>query len=293
MEELSNLMGIQQHFTCAYAPWANGTVERLNREVKLLFTKLTQELRLPQKKWPQLVPLVVSALNNTPSTTRGGLAPVTSFLGEPAQTPLSHVLGNDRAIDWTKGDVAAATASLRLRLDENHKVILLKDGRSTSRHARGGSAPPFIVGDYVMCTDKRKRYSKITATKLGPYLVTGTDSDWVFQIKHLANDKVIRAHAERLEFYSDKSLNVSEELREQLRFQLESYDVERLMDVRYNRRLRGYEVLTRWHGFQEADDSWEPLEEMAASVPALVRRLRDASRISAQAKSAIDSALSS
>ena len=69
----------QHHFTTAYCPWANGTVERACREVFLVVQALLSEFQLRPTKWPDVVKSLQSALNNSPSPQRGNIAPLTAF----------------------------------------------------------------------------------------------------------------------------------------------------------------------------------------------------------------------
>ena len=51
-------------FTLAYAPWSNGTVEVVNREVLRVLRALCSELRIPFKEWPNVLPVVQGVLNS-------------------------------------------------------------------------------------------------------------------------------------------------------------------------------------------------------------------------------------
>lgn len=51
-------------FTLAYAPWSNGTVEVVNREVLRVLRALCSEMRIAFKEWPNILPIVQGALNS-------------------------------------------------------------------------------------------------------------------------------------------------------------------------------------------------------------------------------------
>ena len=130
------------------------------------------------------------------------------------------------------------------------------------------------------------------AIKRGPFQVTGTHSNWVYHVRNLVTGKEQDVHSCLLEFYEDASLNVTAELKEQLRYQQATFDVSRFLDVRYDRADKEWKLLVRWHGFGPADDSWESLELMAEDVPEMVRRFTSSRvRLSAAAKRAIEQAL--
>lgn len=75
------------HFTLAYCPWTNGTVEVVCRELVRVLRALLSEFQLPFTSWPDVVPMVQSALNNTPLERRGGRCPLNVFTGLPTDNP--------------------------------------------------------------------------------------------------------------------------------------------------------------------------------------------------------------
>ena len=63
MEGLAQEYGIRHRFVIAYSPWANGTKERICREVLRAVRAVISEKRLGQQDWPHIIELVQSALN--------------------------------------------------------------------------------------------------------------------------------------------------------------------------------------------------------------------------------------
>ena len=63
---LRKLMNTRHHFTHAYSPWTNGTVERVNREILTVLRALCSEFRVNYKEWELLVPVVNFVLNHSP-----------------------------------------------------------------------------------------------------------------------------------------------------------------------------------------------------------------------------------
>ena len=94
LHELTRRLGTRLHFTVAYAPWSNGTIERANRDVLMLCRIMLSELKWPTKEWAKLVRNIVSALNNQPSHLRDGLTAAHAFPGIEQQKPLPLVIGN-------------------------------------------------------------------------------------------------------------------------------------------------------------------------------------------------------
>ncbi|KAE8877505.1 hypothetical protein PF003_g38398 [Phytophthora fragariae] len=83
IEQLQRALGEHHHFVTAYTPWANGTVEVVNREVLKAMKALLSERRLSVRDWPALFPVVQAALNGMPADRLGGTTPLTAFTALP------------------------------------------------------------------------------------------------------------------------------------------------------------------------------------------------------------------
>ena len=65
----------KKHFTTAYSPWSNGTVERVNREVLRSTKALLSEWQWTSPDWPALLDCVQSVLNHAPLQRLGTRKP--------------------------------------------------------------------------------------------------------------------------------------------------------------------------------------------------------------------------
>ena len=90
MDELCSRLHIAHHFTTAYTPWANGTVEIVNRHILFLLKTLTSEFHLKWQDWPSLLPLINMVLNHH-IRPRINFAPVTIFTGLKPIFPISSI----------------------------------------------------------------------------------------------------------------------------------------------------------------------------------------------------------
>ena len=79
------------HFTLAYTPWTNGTVEVVCRELLRAVRSLNSEFQLPLRCWPSVLPVVQSALNNAPLKRLCDRCPLTALTGLPQETPLRTI----------------------------------------------------------------------------------------------------------------------------------------------------------------------------------------------------------
>ena len=89
---LQDKLKVSHHFTLAYCPWSNGTVEVVCREVLRACRALLSELQLPQKSWPDVVPMIQSALNNSILARLGNRCPLTVFTGLKQSSPISTII---------------------------------------------------------------------------------------------------------------------------------------------------------------------------------------------------------
>ena len=280
LKELKQRLNTTQHFTPAYCPWVNGTVERLNRDILAIFRALLSERRQLPREWPQLCPLVQSSINNTASTMLNNLAPITVFLGRPASNPLDAVFSirSGGIVDATKRsdavNIGELTNKLRTSMQVMHKEVAAHQEKMRSAHKEKytkGTLPNFDTGDYVLVAKHVMglKQSKLTATWYGPMQIVGSKSPWLYEVKNLLTDEVQQAHCSHLRFYHDPSLLVTEELKLQLAHDGAGYEVERFKEHRS--RAGRWELLVIWQGFQEAQSTWEPLLQLYQDVPALVR----------------------
>ncbi|GMF47599.1 unnamed protein product [Phytophthora fragariaefolia] len=130
----------------------------------------------------------------------------------------------------------------------------------------------FDIGDYVLYADVwQHTRSKLQVKCCGPARVTGTVSNWIFEIENLVAGQRREAHATRLKFYADASLNVSEEFLLHVAHNSEGHVVDRLLKARYSPALKHHEIKVQWRGLSELENSWESADLLLQDVPAAVR----------------------
>ena len=127
----------------------------------------------------------------------------------------------------------------------------------------------------MLVADVRRRRSKLHSTLIGPFLVIDTESPFVYKLKHLISGQERPVHYRRMAFYNDGSLGLTAPLRDRIAFQDNEFDVSCFLDVRFNNRKDNWELLTRWHGFDDAEATWEPLRTMCEDVPEVVSRFAE------------------
>ena len=108
IKELESRLKFKQVITPVYAPWLNGTIERLNRDILTVMRTLLLEFQLHSREWVYLVPIVQSNLNHSPMASLCGAAPIELFTGLPRPSVLSSIVVPGRN-------------------NENHQVISIDD----------------------------------------------------------------------------------------------------------------------------------------------------------------------
>jgi transposase InsO family protein len=81
MTDIQKQLGTNHHFTTAYSPWANGTVEAVCKQTIRAARAMLSEMHLAPQEWPCVLPAIKAILNNSPSSHRADQTPLTAFTG--------------------------------------------------------------------------------------------------------------------------------------------------------------------------------------------------------------------
>eukprot|EP00474_Spongospora_subterranea_P007852 CRZ08310.1 hypothetical protein [Spongospora subterranea] len=150
-----------------------------------------------------------------------------------------------------------------------HKKVIAhrQDRRDRLNRKRKAPIPNFSLGDYVLVANTlHKTGSKLSVRWTGPHCITAVISDHIFRVQHLVTKSISDIHAIRLRFYSDASLNITEELLEQVAHDGQGFMIDKLI----NSRQSGtgiWELLVSWKGFDQLHNSWEPLLHLYQEAP--------------------------
>lgn len=215
IEAVTKGLKVQHHFTLPYFPWKNGGIERLGKEIVRIFRTTLSELQLSQEDWPDLLTLVQSVINNSPSPQRGNVCPITAFTGHESTPTIKTFIQSISMKAINSDDIHLERLSNITKLLEQHEFSRrgvqkeLEENRSRIRKIMSrGRLPSFTEGHFVLVA--RSEFSKGEKLCLrwrGSRRVTKAISDYVFQVEDLRNGQLEEVHISRLQFYTDKELN--------------------------------------------------------------------------------------
>jgi Integrase core domain/Integrase zinc binding domain len=208
LEDFRRALWSRHHFTTAYSPWANGTVERACKEVLRASRALLSEFRLRPASWPEVIKIVQTIINNSPSPQRGNIAPLAAFTGRPADSPLLSIVapntGETKSLPNIHLQQLTELNALRPAVHEIHKRAFdaATSRRASARAAASGrAAPNFELGDFVLVARReRPAGDKLTLRWRGPMRIVSTLSEHVYEVQSLETESVQAVHATRFRF---------------------------------------------------------------------------------------------
>ena len=280
----------------AYCPWANGTVENVNKHIKALLSILTKEARLAWEHWPSLLPVIAGILNSSESYRNVGYSPRQLFMGPGKAINPLNVLYVEKTKSISHLDTPRVEADYREQFQElmeamelMHKKVNTRReamydrnfyGKLTAKRSEGGAAiadrdrlVDFDVGDFVMVATPGALPSKLCARWKGPYEVVRVIDDYVYEVRHLVTNALLESHSMRMKFFCNSELEQSIALMDEITAH-ENHDLlftaEAVEGFRRDDRLDASYVKIKWLGFSSLESTWELVEDMGRVFPEIV-----------------------
>ena len=282
MARLARDLGVAHKFAVAYAPWSNGTVERLCRSVLAVMRRVCSANGKAYADWHIYLPAVQRVLNSRRSDRLQGRSPsmvMTSAMD--ADGDLSVLLQDEsdpvvvqglpsvpeEMLSRMERDMTELHKGIQGKLSKRrHSAVQAHNQRTNIREVN------FTKGDFVLIgIEDHKKVPKLSLRWKGPAKVLDLDEDeHVFHVQILGEETVRVVHASRLRHYADELVGVSEEVLEHVEREKTVYfDVEKIVDVLVDDE-EGPKFEVKWLGFEES--SFEPIEDMFKDCPELVRK---------------------
>ena len=282
VEGLRKIYGAQHSFSPAHCPWANGTVEVMMRSVQKTVRTMLLELKMPQSEVASLLPLVMHALNQTPSAANGNLTPVQGMTQLAPSNALNAIMSKGKVKEVDQATLEKWRASIWSELatarDQLHRDMVVagavKRDKERDRHnAKRGVKQRYLArGDYVLCGRIQGSHApKLQIRWLGPRRIVTVLTDWLFDVEDLRDGRISRHHASRLKLFAAKDLEVTQDLLDHVAYVEGGYIVEELRDLKFDPKTKTWVIQVKWAGLDELENTWEPAVSLNEDVPAMVR----------------------
>jgi Integrase core domain len=125
----------KHHLTTENCPWSNGTIESTCEQVIRAFHAVISELRMYASKWPEVVNMVQSVLNNSLSTRLNRKTPMQVFTGHAKNTPIALILKDNvfvkASLDFIKAQKLMEVEKLSKAMTEIHSQVAEKATRDS------------------------------------------------------------------------------------------------------------------------------------------------------------------
>jgi transposase InsO family protein len=282
VQNLCRRLGTKQHFTTPYCPWANGSVEIVNKTMIEAFTAIILERNMKPDDWPYLTPIVMSIINGTKSDRLGNFAPLTVFMGVVVDSPLdlcylpytTAIVDRLNTLDMSTSDrIVKAVKTLRESLETIHaissatklKFQAMREKSYMLNHGMQHDKPlvDFQIGDYVLVAlPTQKTKHKLRAMWRGPFQITNQMEPYVYQVRHLITNTLTESHITRIKFYADREVDmeIPQILDHISNEEFDGYIVDTIIDSRLYRNEQ--QLLISWKGLHPLENTWEPLREI-------------------------------
>eukprot|EP00924_Labyrinthula_sp_SR-Ha-C_P001742 snap_masked-scaffold_64-processed-gene-0.37-mRNA-1 protein AED:0.39 eAED:0.40 QI:0/0/0/1/1/1/2/0/1625 len=284
LEEISKLLKFTRSFSVQFAPWTNGTAEISNSKIIRVIRSLRSEFRLYEEEIGKLTGVIMNVINNSPSTIKAGYSPNELFLNTRVLNGIEMLLDEDTIYVPMKNEVrrpknidTVINKCLEIRrlweskLNEAYELTKLRRDKQNNRmnDRFRPSTLQFMPSEWVLCS-KAGTLAARDKTKpiwIGPYKVIKSIHRNTYLVTDLLGKDMI-VHASRLWPYAPPEFEPAEQLVKLFQVDKADLEVEKLLDVQFEQRQ--WWLLVKWYGFDEADNSWEPLSPLAEDIPEVV-----------------------
>lgn len=292
LKTLSKFLKFSHHFTPAYSPQSNGTVERVCKEVLRACKALLLEFKMKPTEWPAVIEIVQSVLNHSPLERLGVRdrndpkvyrSPLEVFTSHKPKQPLLQPLPFEKFITSTSLSEVRAKQLINIEkiqenLEQMHKEVLdkVEKTREKSRaiHNRKTNVRPynFHEGDFVLVRTKKHRVHKLCFKWVGPKRINRVISNSVYEVQDLVKTTFEKVHHQRLILYR-YDLDGKDVDPKIVKYAAHSeitsiQTIETIHDIKQSD--GGFFVLIEWQGLPDTSEfTWEPLQQVFEDAPGI------------------------
>ena len=269
------LLPMKDLMTTAFHPRTNGGIEGRHRIVNMAMTSLVETR---QQNWVQCVPHVQFRMNCTKSSTTG----YTPFELTMGYVPSVFPTIADMPVDTPEAAKAYLGATADARLAAEDAIIAARLRQTNYENATRGATPIYNVGDRVLLSTEnlnlKARGEAGQAKKwqhrwVGPFTVKEQKGTTVeLDLPATWAELYPKFHVQLIRPYHGAAGRYDEPPPELDTEGVHVYEVEDIINHRWNARKQQYEWRVKWKGY--AEQTWEPLENLAGAGE-LLREYRE------------------
>ena len=200
-KSLCGLLGVEKTRTTPYHPQSDGMVERFNRTLEDMLSKV---VNCHHRNWDDCLPLAMMAYRSSVHETTGE-SPVRLMFGREIQLPIDLLLGKCPVDSELCEPNVAYVKNLRDRLQCIHEVTRQSMLHSSDRQKRAydlrQNCKSYKIGDAVYLHSTVRKpgtTAKFHLPWVGPFLVVGKVSDLIYMIQQSPGSGVKIVYHDRL-----------------------------------------------------------------------------------------------
>jgi hypothetical protein len=272
LSDLSNetyrLMNIKKLNTSGYRPQTNGMVEKFNHT---LVQSISQYISVDQRDWDEFLPFACFQYRSCKNETTNE-SPYYLLFYRDMKMPLDRVYSKDEQFTSIEEYLKEVAGRFRASKEIFEKQRLAMEEEKKQFNDSIRRTLNFDIGEVVLILKryvKKGQVKKLTHLWKGPYVVVSKFDNRInyeVQLLKSGKDKHV-VHASNMKRFHEphlthlsKKLKASEEGDEK---NLEEYEVEKLLDIKYENGEKYY--LVKWKGFGPSENTWEPIKNLIHS----------------------------
>ena len=258
--------------TTAFHPRGNGGIEGKHRIVNMAMSAIVD---VRQQNWVECVPHVQFRMNCTKSSTTG----YTPFELTYGYVPTLFPVLQDMPVGTSAEAKAFLEKTATARKDAEDAIVVARLKQTNYANESRGATPVYKPGDKVLLSTEnlnlRARGEAGAASKwkhrwVGPFDVVKQEGTTVeLKLPHAWAELHPRFHVELLRPYHGAPGRYDEPPPELDSEGVPIYEVEKILNHRWNGRRKRFEWRVKWVGYPDSENTWEPLENLVGAADLL------------------------
>ena len=270
---IAQACGLRHTISTAYAKWAYGVAERMNKAVLQVLRPLLRGLGHAVNQWPKVTKLVQRALQRKRRPSRNNMSPLQLTTGIEPRDAVTLIVNEGldvQQVDGPASELLDNTVQEMATLLEKHWDLANTARRAKSEENRRRTdmtaLPDIALGDYVL-------YAQfVPDTKLdykwrGPAQVIHRVNPRIYIIDPVGVEQVqpFAVHVTLLRRFASSQLDVTEQMLEEIHMDHPDNIVHKLVNHKMDDGDLWFQI--RWLGFTAERDTWQKASVINESCP--------------------------